>query len=234
MLKTTVDSTLCVSAAPAWHQKFLTVVMAAVQRHARIQFRRLPPCDREEAIAEAVAAAFVSYVRLCARGKDAAAFPSRMAHFAVLRVKSGRRVGTRLRNIDLLAEVPLRQGRFVRHSLPQRETERVSPDDNWREAVLEDRRTCVPDQAAFRIDFPRWLATHTRRNRRIAESLAAGNSTSETARRFRVSPARISQLRQQFFTDWQRFHGEQDADQNMNDPPAETSVEQGGAQCHSA
>ena len=208
MLSIAQESSLCVSAVPAWHETFLTCVMSAVQRHARIQFRRLPPCDREEAIAEAVAAAFVSYVALCSRGKDAAEFPSRMAHFAVLRVMSGRRVGTRLRNCDALADVPLRQGKMIRHSLPQRATEYVSSDADWHEAVLEDRRTCVPDQAAFRVDFPRWLAVQSSRNRRIAKYLAAGNSTTEAARRFRVSPARISQLRQEFHDDWQRFHGE--------------------------
>lgn len=196
-------------AASAWHQNFLKYILSAVQRHARIQFRRLPPCDREEAIAEAVAAAFVSYVRLCARGKDAAAFPSRMAHFAVLRVKSGRRVGTRLRNCDALADVPRRQGRITRHSLTEREFEQVSSDNDWREAVLEDRRTNVPDQAAFRVDFPRWLKSQPRRKRNIAKYLAAGNSTTEAARRFRLSPARISQLRVEFLHDWQHFHGEE-------------------------
>jgi len=206
MSQATVKSPLC--AVPDWHQKFLTCVMSAVQRHARIQFRGLPPCDREEAIAEAVAAAFVSYVALCVRGKDAAAFPGRMAHFAVLRVKSGRRVGTRLRNCDALADIPLRQGKIIRHSLPQRETEHASSDGDWHEAVLEDRRTCVPDQAAFRIDFPKWLASQSARNRRIAQYLAAGNSTTDAARRFHVSPARISQLRQEFHDDWQQFHGE--------------------------
>jgi len=206
-------------------------VLTAVERHARIQFRRLPPCDREEVIAEAVAAAFVSYVRLCARGKDVALFPGKMAHFAVLRVKSGRRVGTRLRNCDALADVPLRQGKIVRHSLPQRETEQASSENDWHEAVLEDRRTCVPDQAAFRVDFPRWLAAQSSRNRRIAKYLAAGNSTTEAGRRFRVSPARISQLRQEFHDDWQRFHGESLAETDVSNSKVRKELEAPACLC---
>ena len=31
------------------------------------------------------------------------------------------------------------------------------------EAIVEDRRTPVPDQVAFRIDFPAWLDTHPKR-----------------------------------------------------------------------
>ena len=36
------------------------------------------------------------------------------------------------------------------------------------EAIVEDPRTPVPDQVAFRIDFPKWLDGMPRRNRKIA------------------------------------------------------------------
>jgi len=67
-------------------------------------FRRLPPVEREEAIAEAVAAAFVAYRRLCDRGIDPVReFPSMMATFATRQVKDGRHVGSRMSSKDVLS-----------------------------------------------------------------------------------------------------------------------------------
>ena len=43
---------------------------------------------------------------------------------------------------------------------------------------------------------------------RIAESLAEGNRTLDVARRFKVSPGRISQIREEFRQSWDEFHGE--------------------------
>jgi hypothetical protein len=76
------------------------------------------------------------------------------------------------------------------------------------EVILEDHRTPVPDQVAFRIDFPNWLAILSRRNRRIAEALAVGNSTGYVAKRFKLSAGRISQLRGELYRSWQNFHGD--------------------------
>jgi hypothetical protein len=66
----------------------------------------------------------------------------------------------------------------------------------------------IPNQVAFRIDFADWLSRLPRRNRRIAEALACGDTASEVAHRFRVSSARISQLRLQFYESWRAFQAE--------------------------
>jgi hypothetical protein len=64
-----------------------------------------------------------------------------------------------------------------------------------------------------RIDFGDWLRALGVRRRRIAETLAEGETTSVTAAKFGVSLGRISQLRRELHDDWERFHGtaEQDA-----------------------
>jgi len=49
------------------------------------------------------------------------------------------------------------------------------------ECLIDARRTPVPDQAAFRIDFPRWLTQQSVWNRKIAERLALGLTTGEVA-----------------------------------------------------
>ena len=71
-------------------------LLPRIERHARLVFRALPPVEREEAVTEAVAAAFVAFRRLRARGLDPAHdFPSLIASYAALHVKDGRQVGSR-------------------------------------------------------------------------------------------------------------------------------------------
>ena len=77
-----------------WQAGFLSV-LPAVTTHARIQFRRLPPDRKEEAVQEAIASACVSYQRLAARGRLHAARPGTLATFAVNFVRNGRHVGGR-------------------------------------------------------------------------------------------------------------------------------------------
>src|SRR5689334_2718075 len=83
------------------HRDFLDV-LPTVERHARFTFRKCNAVEREEAIAEAVAAAFVSFAELKSRGKNAAMFPSQLATFAALHVKDDRHVGGRRTSRDVL------------------------------------------------------------------------------------------------------------------------------------
>jgi hypothetical protein len=75
----------------------------------------------------------------------------------------------------------------------------------WIECLHDNMQTPIPDQVAFRCDFPRWLAMQTPRNRRIAEQLSLGTSTGEAAKAFRMSQARISQLRRELADSWYAF-----------------------------
>src|SRR5208282_4950435 len=76
--------------------------------------------------------------------------------------------------------------------------------------VLHDTRTPVPEQAAFRIDFPEWLSTLTARERRIIAEMARNERTKDLSRRFQLSPGRISQLRREFHDAWRQFVGGDD------------------------
>jgi transposase-like protein len=69
--------------------------------------------------------------------------------------------------------------------------------------------TPVADAAAFLLDFPAWLGNLRRRDRDLIKFLSLGTSPRETARRFRVSHARISQLRGVLRSSWQEFQGEE-------------------------
>ncbi len=187
------------SSAQRPHDDFLRL-MPVVQRCAQLFFRSWPADHREEAIAEAVAAALVSFISLKRRGKDPFRFPSVIAVRAVQHVRSDRHVGSRSNGCDVLS----RKARH-RHGVA---VERIATEGPWREALVDNTKTSIPDQVCFRCDVPAWLHTLKSRDRQITVLLAQGYSTRDVAGRFGLSSGRISQLRRELHDSWQSFHGE--------------------------
>ena len=188
---------------PSWHEVFLRM-LPVIQQSASIAFRHLKAEAREEAIQDVTASALVAFVRLVELGKADVAFPTVLARYGVSQFRSGRRVGTRLNVRDVSSGYcQQKKGVFV-----QRLDHYYVKDGEWWEIVVEDRTATPADIAATRIDFGEWLQTLPRRKRRIAETLATGESTSRTARMFRISAGRVSQLRRQLFDAWQEFQSE--------------------------
>lgn len=174
-----------------------------LQMQFRIAFRHFEPERQEDALHEATANACAAFVRLWQRGRQEAALPTPLARFAVSHWFAGYRVGTPLNKRDVSSSYAQRQQRITLERLDRYDIS----NEVWREVTIEDRRTPVPIQAAFRIDFPAWLQRLSRRDRRIALKLAEGAKTSEVAARFKLSWARVSQLRREFHESWLRFHG---------------------------
>jgi len=165
---------------------------------------KFPPAFREDVLQEAIAAAFVVYRRLVERGSGGRVFASPLAQFAVLRVRDGRRVGSRANRQDVSCPFVAR-----RHHFRVRSIDRVHRDfGRWTPLAISSRETPIPDQVAFRLDFKQWLSAQSRRNRRLIEALASGDTTSEAARQFQISAARVSQLRLQFYESWHAFLAE--------------------------
>jgi hypothetical protein len=180
----------------SWQNGFLSV-LPAVQAHAQIKFRYLSATLREEAIQEATAAAWVSYRRLAAQNKLHVCYPSTLANFAVKHFHNGRHVGGHQDAAkDVMSPVAQRRHRT------RCENESDYGEEGWKNLVVADRRTSIPDLAAFRIDFAAWLTSMTRRDRRIIAALASGEGTQAAAQKFGLTPARISQLRRRFQKDW--------------------------------
>jgi hypothetical protein len=80
--------------------------------------------------------------------------------------------------------------------------------DEWEEGLQDNAKTPVPEQANFRLSYPRFLRRQTPRNRRLAEYLAMGNSGKTAAQRFRLSPGRVTQIRQRLCKEWHTMHDE--------------------------
>jgi len=192
-----VDSALGSAVSP--HLDFLPVC-PVIQRHARITFRHLPLVEREEAIAEAIAAGFVSFVRLKDRDRAPAGYPGAIAKFAVLHVKNGRRVGNKFNSRDVCSR------RHRDRRSPNRGSI-ASPAEGWEEFLTDDSLTPILDQVAFRLDWPAFLTSLSWRHRQILHALASGHSGKWVAHRFNLSQPRITQLRQQWRREWLAFIG---------------------------
>jgi hypothetical protein len=121
-------------------------------------------------------------------------------------VKAGRKLVGNEGGRDALSPVAqVRHGFAVGH-LP--EAERVHgqlPPAELSEALVDNTRSAVPEQVAFRLDFPRWRSILRRRDRKVLDALASGERTEDAARRLRISPARVSQMRRAFQEGWTAF-----------------------------
>ncbi len=191
------------ASAPAWHAGFLAM-LPTICAYARGAFTHLNPELRQDLIAEVIANSLVAYVRLYQQGRVALAYPTVLAKYGISQVRDHRRVGAALNIRDVLSSYCQQRKRVVVERLDHFDEE----ENQWAEAVVQDTRTSpVPDTVAFRLDFPAWLGTLSRRNRRITETLALGHRTQDVARKFRLSEGRVSQLRQELAKSWREFTG---------------------------
>ena len=193
-------STSATSPEPSWQEKFLAI-LPAIERQATFALRHLSGEALEDAVAEVVANCTCAFRRLHEKGRLHVAFASALVRFAVAQFHDGRRVGSRQNSHDVYDLLARREGRYRLCSLNAAHQHGAV----WAEAVIDNRRSPVPEQVSFRIDFPEWLAEQGTRKREIAERLSLGCSTSEVASEFEVSRARISQLRREFEDSWNEF-----------------------------
>lgn len=178
-------------------------ILPEIRRQALYAFSALRTESKEEAVAETIANVFVAFYRLMEQGKGAKVYASALTRYAVAQIRSGRKVGTSLNSNCVLSEAA-RQ----RHGLQIDRLDYCAKFGEWFEFIVEDQRTPVPDQAAFRCDFPDWLDTLSPQKRQITERLAVGDTTSEVAQTCIISPGRVSQIRRELDDSWQEFHGE--------------------------
>ena len=184
------------------HAGFL-LLLPRLAAHGRAYFRHVAcPQRRDDLAAEAVAIAWAWYCRLALAGKDPHQFAATFVHRALLQARCHRRLCGSHRAKDALS--PLAQARHgFRASSP------CGENGPALEALACDARTPPPDQAAFRIDFPVWLAALPRKKRSVALALMSGERSLDVACSHRLSPARVSQLRAEMREGWRRFHGEE-------------------------
>lgn len=186
-----------------WQRRYLGL-LPQIRQQAEHAFRHLTEEQREEAVADVVANTLVAYRRLVVLGKEEVAYATPLAQFAIAQYRSGRRVGSQLKCRDVLSPARRRRDGNDVVSL-----EALYGDQASLVSTLIDlRRTPIPDQAAFRVDFNEWLRRLRPRDRRLVKFFTLGNSPSEAAEELHVSRGRISQIRDELYDNWSEFHGE--------------------------
>jgi hypothetical protein len=200
------------------HARFL-LILPRVELHGRIYFRHVRcPHKKADAIQEMRCLAWRWFLRLHERGRDPADFLTGFVTLLARAVNSGRRLAGMARAKDVLNAATQRRHGFHVERLPsstQASHERLYAEvhgqelhDAFEERLRDNTITPVLDQVQFRIDFPAWLRTLTGRERRLIRAMARNERTLDLSRQFEVSPARVSQLRREFFEGWRRFCGQ--------------------------
>jgi len=179
-------------------------MLPAIQNQAKVAFRDLPVQRQEDLIAEVTANAFVAYTRLVERGLTDIVYPTPLALYAIKQVRSGRRVGVKLNVRDVASRYCQQMKGVTVERLDRFDKE----TDGWQEIIVEDKSSGPAEIAATRLDFAAWLRTLPQRLRQIAKTLAVGETTGNVARKFRVSPGRVSQVRHELKKSWQAFRDE--------------------------
>jgi DNA-directed RNA polymerase specialized sigma24 family protein len=190
-------------------QEKFTATLKAVEDAARYAFRRRRRQDREEAVAEATAAAWSAWHGLIGKGKDPVGVGvTGIANNAVRYVRNGRRIGNR--TCGGRGDMDIWHPR-VRRALGLRVAsfeELAGPSaGSWRDWLVCDHRVGPAAEAAFRVDFADWLAGLPEKKRRVAVLLAEGHGPGVVARLVDVSPARVSQLRTELAESWEASQG---------------------------
>ena len=201
-------------------------LLPAVQAHARSKFRNLPDVDREEALAEATAAAFLNFNIAVRHNKANTVTPGTLARFAVLHVKAGRHVGgSQDRRKDVLSRSAQRRNRFRVYSLPDARVHGYDCMKDptlpvWKAVLMDDRRTPVPDQVSFRRDWSSFLAKQSDRTRTALAMLGAGFKQNEVAERLNVTAPAICQRIRKARREWQNFQEVEPDDTRAQAPSA--------------
>jgi hypothetical protein len=194
-------------------------LLRRLEWHACIYFRHVAcPATRDDRIADTVALAWRWFVRLNERGKSIDQFVLAFIFLVARAVKSGRRVTGQAKSKDVMS--PLAQQRHGFQVEPLPTSTRTGHEelygtpggqrlhDVFEERLVDHVRTPPDEQAMFRIDFAAWLESLTPRERHIIEAMAGNEHTLDISKAFGVTPGWISQMRREFWADWERFCGD--------------------------
>jgi hypothetical protein len=178
------------------------------EAHARFAFRRVGcPHVRADRVAEMLALAWKHFAALARRGKRPERFVTTLALRCSQAVKAGRKLVGCEGGKDVLSPVAHVRHGFAVVRLPDhdRALDRHPLPDELAEALTDNTKSAVPEQVAFRVDFPRWRVSLRRRDRRVLDALARGERPTDVAHRFGLSKGRVSQLRADFEWGWWAF-----------------------------
>ncbi len=200
--------------------RYLTV-LPVVERYAPLACRGLKcPHRSDDAVQELRSVVWLWLRRLAEKGRDGIAFIRSLSYLAARFVRSHRKITRSERAKDVLS--PLAQSRhgFRVEALPT-STRRCHEDlygtgtgqrrlDAYEERLRDNAMTPPDQQCMFRLDYRAWRAQHSKRDKHILDDLAQDETTLDVARKYRLSPSRVSQMRRLYMSSWRIFCGDEE------------------------
>ena len=160
--------------------------------------------DHEELVQDALATAAEMLESIEKSGRKP--IPRSIAYYSIQKTKSGRRSYGGSRNDVLSPGFRLdNEGAVESLDAPVFEDCDDSPSVG---DTIADRREDPSSIALRRIDWEACLSSLGRRERQVLESVADGQRNMDIAARFKVSPARMTQLKREIGTRIKSFMGE--------------------------
>ncbi len=192
--------------AVCFHKQFEALI-PKIKEAASFAFRAFSPVERDEAVADVIAATWSAWHGLIRRGKN----PLEVGPYGILAnairyTRNGRRVGnpgSGRGRMDPWQRKAQRLGGFKLVSLAS-----ARRSGEWRPWVMNDHKSTPADHAVFLIDFEDWLDRLPERRRLSAQLLAQGYGTNEVAKQVGVSPGAISQSRAALEKNWKAFQAD--------------------------
>jgi hypothetical protein len=176
------------------HEAFLAK-LPTIHRHASYLLRHLNPQRKRDSVDEAVAAAWKLWHGMIRKGSDPTEVTgAALAHWACCHVRRNSRVSSEKSG-----------GRGKRDIFHAKSGFKAVAYGELSDNYFADARATIPDTVATKLDFEAWLATRSERDQQVCLSLASGATTTEVAERFRVSLARISQIRSESRASWEAY-----------------------------
>jgi hypothetical protein len=190
------------------------LLLPRLRTHAAIAFRHIRcPETKADLISETIGIGWKWMIRLAERGLNINQFPMAFIVLAARAVRSGRRTCRQESARDAFSPIAQQRHGFRVESLPSStraaqerlygEPHGQKMQDVFEERLRDDSLTPVPEQVSFRIDWPEYFNSLSNRDRELAVYLLLGNSATEAARKFAISPGRVTQLRQRWHREWQ-------------------------------
>lgn len=202
--------------APTHLQDAFLELVSRIETHGHIFFRHMRCSHKKaDAIQEMQSLGWMWFLRLAQRGKDVNQFVTVFVTLLARAVNNGRRLAGMNKAKDAMNEKAQRRHGFKVESLPSsprtsHENLHANPhgqetQDALEEILQDNTQTPVPEQVAFRQDFPAWRLTRSERDRRLVDDLMVGERTQDVAARYGLTQGRVSQLRRDFLKDWRWF-----------------------------
>jgi len=184
------------------HAKFLEL-MPLITRIAKGAFQNYSYDRRADAIQSVLVSAFINIKQLAADGRLEDAYATPLARFGIYSYRVGRPAGIKSDALDVFGE----RCRYLGRSKIKHYGIATEVTDSFEStATATDARYPVHKTVQIRIDFfQTWYRNQSPKDQKIIYDLAMGETTTDLAKKYKVTLGAVSQWRRKFANSWYEF-----------------------------